>query len=191
MSTKRNRLAFFIPEHGNAFDGRVNLLIVGVCLLLLGTFISARAQEPSYAAPPPFKLLSKSEKQQLSSETEIGDRTKLAIALMDIRLKSAEKSHANEDFQVMYADLGGFQALMDNTIEFLTRSGTHQGKVLNNLKKFEIALRTFSPRVESIRRELPGNFEPYVKNLLKYISQTREKAMEPFFSDTVTPRVRN
>jgi len=85
----------------------------------------------------------------------------------------------------MYAELGGFQALIDNTLAYLLKAKNDEGKQLNSLKKFEIGLRTFTPRIESLRRELPSNFEPYVKYLIIYVSDTREKAIEPFFSNSV------
>jgi hypothetical protein len=172
----------------------VKYLFACTLFLLIADIFSGFAwgqDMPTDAAPPPFKLISKSERSQLSAANEVKDHTVLALELMDTRLKGAERSLSNEDYQLMYAELGGFHALMDNTLGFLLRAGPHQGKVLSSLKRFEIALRSFVPRVESIRRELPYNFEPYVRNLLKYISQTREKAIEPFFSDTVTPNTRN
>jgi hypothetical protein len=91
---------------------------------------------------------------------------------------------------MMYAELGAFHAIMDGTLGFLLRSGTHQGKVLSSIKKFEIALRAFVPRIEAIRRVLPVRFEPYIRNLIKNISNTREKAMEAFFGDSVAPKDR-
>lgn len=147
--------------------------------------IAAPAQEPADVAPPPIKMLSKSEKAALAAKTEPKQRTALALELMDTRLKSAEKFRADENFTLMYAELGGFHALMDNTLAFLLRSGSNEGKQLNSLKKFEIGLRSYVPRVEIVRRDLPSNFDPYLKTLLKSIDAAREKAMAPFFSDTV------
>jgi hypothetical protein len=84
----------------------------------------------------------------------------------------------------MYAELGGFHALMDNGIEFLL-ANSNEGKKLGSLKKFEIALRSFAPRLETIRRDLPLSFDPYIKQLILDVGDAREKAMKPFFSDTV------
>jgi hypothetical protein len=74
---------------------------------------------------------------------------------------------------------------MDNTINFLLKARSDEGKQLNSLKKFEIGLRAFTPRIEAIRRDVPPNFEPYLKDLIRYISDNREKAMQQFYSDTV------
>jgi hypothetical protein len=145
----------------------------------------ASAQEPGDAEPPPIKMLSKTEKAELSAKTEPKQRTVLALDLMDARLKSAEKFRADENYTLMYASLGGFHALLDNTLDFLLKHNEKEGKQLNSLKRFEIGLRTYIPRLETVRRDLPSNFDPYLKTLLKSIDEAREKAMAPFFSDTV------
>jgi len=143
------------------------------------------AQGPDDAAPPPIKMLSKSERTQLSGTVQLKERTALALDLMDSRLRSAEKFTTDENYSLVYAELGGFQALMDNTINFLLKARSDEGRQLNSLKKFEIGLRTFTPRIEAIRRDMPPNFEPYLKDLIKYIGDNREKAMQQFYSDTV------
>jgi hypothetical protein len=146
----------------------------------------AFSQDPSDdPAPPPLKLLSKTERTQLSEKTELKDRANLALQLMEARLKAAEKFRTDENYSLMYDELGGFHALMDNTLDFLLHNGSNEGRRLSSLKKFEIGLREFVPRVEAIRREAPVSFEPYVENLLKYISDAREKAIQPFFGNTV------
>ena len=152
-------------------------------LLLLGG--CAFSQDPDDPAPPPLKLLSKTERAQLNLKTDLKERTNLALQLMDSRLKSAEKFRVDENYSLMYAELGGFHALMDNTLDYLLHDRGNEGKCLSSLKKFEIGLREFVPRVESVRRESPLNFEPYILKLLKYISDDREKAIQPFFGNTV------
>jgi hypothetical protein len=153
-------------------------------MLLLFTF-AAFAQDPLDIAPPPIKMLSKSEKADISTKTDPKARTALALDLMSKRLAAAEKFRADENYTLMYAELGGFHALMDNTISFLLKANEREGKQLNSLKKFEIGLRGFTTRLEVVRRDLPSNFDPYLKTLLKNIDDAREKAMAPFFSDTV------
>ena len=153
--------------------------------MLFALHTATNAQEPEDIAPPPLKMLSKTEKAELSAKTEPKDRTVLALELMDARLHSAEKDRTDENFSLMYAELGGFHALMDNALDFLLRSGSGENKRLNSLKRYEIGLRTFIPRLEVIRRDLPASFEPYIKTLIRNVGDAREKAMAPFFSDTV------
>ncbi|MCA1626243.1 MAG: hypothetical protein LC768_08740 [Acidobacteria bacterium] len=136
-------------------------------------------------APPPLKIISKEEKTQLDEQTDIKKRTKLSLVLMEQRLKEAEKLYSQEQYREMYDQLGGFQALVGNTLDFLNQNDNGRGKVLGNFKRFEMSLRAFLPRLELIRRDLPTEFEPYVRKLAIYVRDARSKAVEPFFDQTI------
>ena len=149
--------------------------------------VQAQDEDPPNAAAPPVKVLSKDEKVALESQPDLKVHTKLAIELMETRLKKAEELNTQEAFNTMFAELGGFHAIMDDTIKFLNKNDTGRGKVLDNFKRFEMALRSFTPRIETIRREIPERFEYYVRRLLRTVRATRAKAVEPFFGETVVP----
>jgi hypothetical protein len=169
---------------------RANVLSSLLALFMLCvSFGTCRAQEPpaSDDAPPPLKQLSKDEKQLLVSETEVKARTSLALDLMNKRLENAETLNSKRQFEEMFKQLGGFSALMDDALKFLTNQDKGKARVLNNFKKLDIGLRAFMPRLETIRRDLPSPFEPYVRLLIKTISETREKALDPMFGNTVVP----
>jgi len=137
--------------------------------------------------PPPLKILSKAEKSQIEAATEIKQRTKLALELMEARLLSAEGFSAKEEYREMFIELGGFHALVDNTLDFLDSKNTDSGKVLNNFKRIELSLRKYITRLELIRRNLANRYELYVRRLVRYIRDARTKAVEPLFDDTVVP----
>ena len=163
------------------------------CFLLLSFAFClstpAFAQQPDVneIAPPPLKIIAKSEKKQLEETPDIKKRTILALQLMDSKLKKIEELDNQNEFARMYEELGGFHALMDYTLDFLYRNNTGNRKNLSNLKRYEMGLRTFPPRLEVIRRELPIKYESYLRELLKIIRDTRSKAVEPFFDNTVVP----
>jgi hypothetical protein len=162
------------------------------CLLLL-TFhlslfaLSANAQtdEPADAEPPPIKNFTTEEKNQLDAVTDAKPRTELALKLMETRLKKAEDLYAQESYAEMFVELGGFQALIDNTLNFLNRSDNGSRKVFSNYKKLEMSLRGYLNRLEIMRRELPIKYEFYVRGLEKVVRDARTKAVEPLFSDTI------
>lgn len=162
------------------------LLITVNCSLLT---VQAQDETPKEItappAPPPLKIIPKEEKKQLDEQTDIKKRTKLALVLMEERLKEAETLYSQEQYREMFDKLGSFQALVDNTLDFLNQNDNGRGKVLSNFKRFEMSLRAFLPRLELIRRELPTQFEPYVRNLAKYVRDARSKAVEPFFDETI------
>lgn len=164
-------------------------LIIGLFLLIAANSsaltVSAQENEQRDTAPPPLKIISKEETRQLNAETDIKKRTKLALDLMEIRLKKAENLNSQERYSEMFDELGGFHALVDKTLDFLDRNDNGGGKVLNNFKRVEISLRAFLPRLELIRRDLPERYELFVRDLAKSVRKARARAIEPFFGDTV------
>jgi hypothetical protein len=154
--------------------------------LLFSTNVFAQVQLEDME-PPPLKLLSKAESSQLEAVVEIKPRTKLALELMEARLVKAENFGAREEYREMFGELGGFHALVDNTLDFLKAQDTDSSKVLNNFKRIELSLRKYITRLELIRRDLPIRYELYVRRLVRYIRDARTKAVEPLFDDTVVP----
>lgn len=157
------------------------------CVCLSTQIVLAQELGAGEIAPPPLKILPKEERKQLDETTDLKKRTVLALALMEARVKKAETLDAQNQYEQMYQELGSFHALIDYTLNFLYRSNDGNRKNLSNFKRFEIGLRTFPPRIEIIRRELPIKYESYLRSLLKIIRDTRSKAVEPFFSDSVIP----
>ena len=142
------------------------------------------------AAPPPVRAMSTYERNQLDAQQGLKDRTKLALALMSSRLSKAEELNAKNEHTAMYSELGGFHALMDDTLDFLEASPRKE-KTLDNLKRFEMTLRGFAPRLVMIGRESPPEYDHYVRVLLKYLRDARSKAIEPLFGNQVVPTRRN
>lgn len=160
------------------------LLLLAFCSFLT---VQAQIEEPPEIAPPPLKILSRTEKSQLEAVSDIKQHTKLALELMEARLLNAEGYNAKEQYPEMFTELGSFHALVDNAIEFLNSKNDDSGKVLNNFKRIELSLRKYITRLELIRRNLPIKYELYVRKLVKYIREARTRAVEPLFDDTVVP----
>ena len=170
------------------------LLLPSVAAFCLFTFyflllpLSAPAQDdPQDLAPPPLKIISKDELTRLGAKTDLKDRTKLSLELLNARLFTAEKLTSAQDFDGMFRELGVFHGLMDDALDFLNKRDNGGGKVLDNFKRLEIGLRGMAPRIEIIRRELPLRYDTYVRKLMGYLRAARTKATETFFGDTVVP----
>jgi hypothetical protein len=147
----------------------------------------AQTDEPKDSEPPPLRMFSKEEKTQLEAQNDIKLRTNLALTLMEARLKKAEDFYNQQAYTEMFTELGGFHALVDNTLNFLNRNNNESRKVLNTFKKLEMSLRNFVSRLELIRREVPSKYEFYVRGLVKTVRDARTRAIEPLFSDSVVP----
>ena len=166
-------------------------LLIFLCIFCFVFDVSAQQEELTNVIPPPLKFISKDEKKLLEVETDVKMRTKLALTLIEAKLKEAEALNTQQKYREMFERLGNFHALVDNTLDFLDRNDNGRGKVLNNFKRLEMSLRTYLTRLELIRRELPLEYEFYVRNLAKYIRSARAKAVEPFFSETIVPNNKN
>ncbi len=177
------------PRGWNLTDFRVVffLLLAAFCLLPANAAFAQDDDSWRETAPPPLKILSKAEKTQLEGVTDVKQRTKLGLELMDARLLKAEEYNSKEQFPEMFLELGSFHALVDDTLEFLDDNNNNGGKVLNNFKRIELSLRKYINRLELIRRDLPIKYELYVRKLVGRIRDARTRAVEPLFDDTVVP----
>ncbi len=137
------------------------------------------------AAPPPLKMISDAERSRLDREKGVKGRTKRSLELMEVRLDNAEAAIRTEDFDKAFSELGVFHALVDDALGFLYDSDTDKRKVQFNFKRFEIGIRSFTPRLELIRREMPLTHETYVLSLIKQLRDARTRATEPLFGETV------
>lgn len=141
-------------------------------------------EPPADVAPPPFKKLSNEEKQKLEAESALKKRTQLSLELMEARLANAEKYSNEDDYRNSLENLAGFQALLENTFSYLERNDL-RNKADNRFKQLEIFLRRQVPRLENMRRNMPYKYGYYVLKLMKVVRETRAKAVEPLFSDSV------
>ena len=149
----------------------------------------AQQEQQQITAPPPLKTISKEEKAQLKLVPDVKKHTKLALELMDVRLANAKNFNSQEQYVQMFNELGGFHALVDDTLNYLNSHDTDSGKVLSNFKRLEMSLRQFAPQLELIRRDLPLKYESYVRSLIIYVREARTKAVEPLFDNSIVSDV--
>ncbi|QQS33662.1 MAG: hypothetical protein IPM50_03505 [Acidobacteriota bacterium] len=149
--------------------------------------VPAQDDDPIEGAPPPELLFSVAESDQLAKAKDLRARTRLIIELMDARLKAAERHSSNANFDAVFAELGPFHALALNGIEHLEKQDLKAKSVLDNLKRFEIGIRGFFPRLELLRRSAPTDYEPYIRRLIRVMREARSRALDPMFSETIVP----
>jgi hypothetical protein len=160
----------------------------GAALLLLLIPVVSNAQDdlPEFRPTPKIEL-SKDEETALGRETDAKRYLKVALELIESRLKRAESSNESGEHDAMLADLGGFHALIDTTLDRLRTGEARRGKMLDTLKRYEIVLRGYTPRIENIRRDSPEKYDSYITKLLKRVRDNRSRAIEPFYGDAVIP----
>lgn len=137
------------------------------------------------AAPPPMKFIPGELRSRLSTEKDIKGRTKLSILLAAERLASAETHTQAENYEAAGIDLGIYQALISDAVQFIRQTNRKDNKARDNFKRIDLALREHTPRIEKIRRMTPAQSAVHVKAALDFVRQSRTEALESFYGDTV------
>lgn len=159
-----------------------------VLLFVLAACLSpdARAQDlvlPPQPAPPPMIYIPEDARKQLLSVRDEKARTRLSIELAEARLARAEQQTQLKQFNAATADLGVYQALFEDALNYLHRLRT--GNPRDLYKRIEQALHKHAARIETIRRTTPSEFSGNIRTLLKLVRDLRTEALEAFYGNTV------
>jgi hypothetical protein len=167
---------------------RKRLVSVVVLMAVCAAFLSreARAQDlilPPQPAPPPMVYLPEDARTQLASARDEKARTRLSIELAEARLARAEQQTGLKQFNVATAELGIYQALFEDALQYLHRSrtGTHR----DLYKRLEQTLHKHAARIEAMRRTTPSEFSGNLLTLLRLVRDLRTEALEAFYGNTV------
>lgn len=157
-----------------------------ILLLCLMFAVGSVAQDITIEQePPPLNVIPKEDRDRLSRITNDNARTRLTLDMMRARLSNAETFFDRGDLVSMFRELGIFQGLKDDAMTYLEQRRRSGSRNLEQFKRFEITLRGFVPKLESVRRELPMTHEPYLASLIKSVRETRARATDAMFSDSV------
>lgn len=164
-------------------------------LVLLSAFMFAaslsawtRAQDlvvPPQAAPPPMVYIPREARTQLLSARDEKARTRLSLELAEARLARAEQQTELKQFNAATAELGVYQALMEDALQNLYRAGGGANRSRDLFKRIEQAAHKHAPRVEAMRRATPGEFAGNLLALVKLLRDLRTEALEAFYSDSI------
>jgi hypothetical protein len=173
-------------------NSQINSLIFSFLILLCAVNVSVgqeqqNATEELEDVPPPSITLSQSEADQLKAENDLKQRTRLCLQLADNRLQQAETLTNNADFHDALSELGGYQAVINDGLNYFKSLKEDNNKVRDNVKRLEIALRSHAPRLETIRRSTPFEYSLRLKSILNFARNARSKALSLFFGNTVLP----
>ncbi len=157
------------------------------CVLLCG--VSAQAQQdvvlPQMPAPPPMQYIPDALQAQLNTARDAKARTRLAIEVAEVRLASAEQHTALQQFDPAAAELGVYQALATDALQYLQQLGKNDGKTRDLYKLLELALFRHSGRIEAMRRNTPSEFVGNVRAALIQTRATRTAALDAFYGNSV------
>ena len=173
-------------------------LMLSVVVLLLGFAcpLAARAQDPQpsptpLTAPPPLKVISKEERQQLDQTKDTKDRLKLSIELADARLTKAEQLTMQTEYEAALNEVGTYHALIEDALDNLNSLKQDSNKTRDLYKRLELALRADGPRLTAMRRITPLEFAVWIKKVEDFARAGRTEALNSFYGHTVVREKNN
>ena len=169
---------------------RIVVLLSALALFACVLSRTARAQEPVLPpepAPPPMKYVPDLERAQLAGLIEPKERVRASLALLEERLARAERSTAANRFDPAAADLGVYEALLDDLLQFLKPVGRAaggakvDGRTRDLYKTIELTLKRHTARIEAMRRGTPADYQANVRAAFIYARDKRAETLDAFF----------
>jgi hypothetical protein len=170
-------------------------IIFSAPLLLLFVFACApavNAQDPTaqpsptpLMAPPPFKMIVKEERAAIEQANDNSRRLKLTIEFAGSHLTRAEQHTSREDYEVAQTEIGMYQALIENALQFLRTLKRDSNKTRDLCKRLELSLRSDGPRLTAMRRITPLEFAVWIKQVEDFAREARTEALNTFYGHTV------
>lgn len=168
---------------------RISFPVVKLALLCLAIYVPAlRAQEPAAQqlnAPPPLKIVTREERTRIDGADDSKARIRTTIELAELRLAKAEVLTGDHDFEAATGELGKYQALIDDALNYLNPMVRDKNKTRDLYKRLELALRAHGPRLTAIRRSTPLEYAVWIKALEEFARKGRTEALNSFYGHTV------
>jgi hypothetical protein len=170
-------------------------LTIKLCALLALTLCltpaAAHGQDlvTDMTAPPPMRFVSRDEQARLSTLRDPKERARASIELAEGHLRHAEDSTFTHSFSIASAELGRYQAVVEEALGHFVGMNLDNKKMRDVFKHLELTLRVHITRIEAIRRDTPYDYAVNVKAVLEYARSARTQALNTFFSDTVVREV--
>ena len=171
-----------------------NVVVAAHLLLLAFVFspaVNAQESQPTpqptpLTAPPPFKMIVKEERAALDATTnDPKKRLKLTIEFADGHLTNAEQHTTRENYEAASTEVGMYQALIENALQFLSTFKRDSNKTRDLYKRLEMALRADGPRLTAMRRSTPLEFAVWIKQVEDFARDGRTEALNSFYGHTV------
>lgn len=158
--------------------------LILVALALTG---AVYAQEPKSdeGAPPPLKVMAKTDRVQLDGAKDEKARVKLTIELAESHLTNVESKTTQQMFDVAAAEAGMYWALVDDVFNYLKSVQRDNNKKRDLYKRLELTLRAHGPRLSTVRRSTPSEYAVWIKEIEESARRGRTEALNSFYGHTV------
>lgn len=135
--------------------------------------------------PPPIKLLPGNLRTSLNAARDLKARVRLALELTGEVLQRAEQLTSGQRYDAATSELGVYQALVEDTLQFLREGSTGNNKSRDLYRRIEQTLRAQASRIEAIRRLTPADYAVSFRAVFNTAKQARTEALNAFYGDTV------
>lgn len=180
-------------------SGLVQLLLLWSLGLVVAVVINVpavSAQEPEalpvarpsptpLMAPPPIKLISKEERAQIDQAGDSKARIRTTMELAAMRITRAEQLAKDGKFDDALTQVGSYEALIQDTLDFLKGMKRDSNKTRDLCKRVELGLRAHGPRLTTMRRETPLEFAVWIKKVEDFARAARTEMLNTFYGHTV------
>lgn len=136
-------------------------------------------------APPPFKIISREERAQISDTKDPKARVRTTLELAETHLVRAESYTSQRDYDGSLGELGRYTALIEDALGFLSTMSRDRNKTRDLYKRLELALRAHGPRLTAMRRSTPLEYAVWIKELEDFTRKGRTEALNSFYGHTV------
>ena len=146
----------------------------------------AQEQRPhDQTAPPPLKVITRLERNQLNEAKDEKARVKLTIELAEAHLTNAETFTTQQQYDRAAAEFGMYWALIEDVFSFLKKIERDNNRRRDLYKRLELALRAHGPRFSISRRSTPAEYAVWVKEIEDFARKGRTEALNSFYGHTV------
>ena len=164
------------------------ILVLGaVCMNVCAQEKPAPTQLP---AAPPLKVLSKEERTQLQGARDEKARIRRTLEFSALRLQRAQELATKQKYDSALSELGGYLALLDDALDFLSKLNHESKKARDLYKQIELALREDAPRLTVMRRDTPLEYAVRIKEVEERAREGRTEALNAFYGQTVMREAR-
>ncbi|HEY0431931.1 MAG TPA: hypothetical protein VGC61_08920 [Pyrinomonadaceae bacterium] len=160
----------------------VMLLLV---LLYVPTFAVQEPRATDQTAPPPLKIITRVEREQLAAAKDEKQRVKLSVELAEAHLLKAEAQTNEQQFDLAAAEAGMYWAIIEDVFSFMKASGRDNTKKRDLYKRLELSLRAHAPRLTIMRRNTPAAHAVWIKEIEEFARKGRTEALNSFYGTTV------
>lgn len=166
--------------------GANRFLLAVVLTALTGSLASGQQpQAQDLTAPPPVKVISSLERDQLNAAKDPKARVKTSIILAEAHLAKAEAHTAERAYDSALGEAARYWAIIENAFAYLREMKANSNKARDLYKRLELALRAHGPRLIGLRRTTPSEYAVWLKEIEESARNARTEALNSFYGDTV------